>query len=240
MVLLPALAHTSWAGPRPGGTGGAAAAADTMRAAAPDTTRRAPAATPAASAPDTTRRAPAATPSTAAPDTVRRVPAAIPAAAAPDTTHRAPAAARADTARVRLKEKLFDEPRWVMARSLVIPGWGQFHNRAWIKAGVVAFSESYLVVRIVQDERALRDFNAQVNAARQAGDADAEQSAVDRYKTRLDRVVGREWLLAGLVTYALMDAYVDAHFVHFKFEFEHDPALPGGPPGGKIVLEKRF
>jgi hypothetical protein len=128
----------------------------------------------------------------------------------------------------------------VMARSLLIPGWGQFHNRAWFKAAAVAASESYLIVRIVQDDAALKSLNADVNAARESDDADAEQSAVDRYNTRLDRVVGREWLLAGLVTYALMDAYVDAHFVKFKFEFEHDPALPGGPPGAKVVLERKF
>src|SRR5262245_4436867 len=27
----------------------------------------------------------------------------------------------------------YDQPRWVMARSLVVPGWGQVHNHAWWK-----------------------------------------------------------------------------------------------------------
>jgi hypothetical protein len=147
---------------------------------------------------------------------------------------------RADSARVVKKTGLFDQPRFVMLRSLLVPGWGQLHNRAWIKAGAVAFGEVYLAVNIVQDGRDLETLNANVEAARLAGDLDAERVAVDQYNALLNTYVGRQWLLGALVVYALMDAYVDAHFVGFKVEFEHDPALPPGVTGARISVEKKF
>src|SRR4029079_3275775 len=39
----------------------------------------------------------------------------------------------------------YDAPVWVMARSAVFPGWGQAHNKAWFKAGLVAAAEGYLI-----------------------------------------------------------------------------------------------
>jgi hypothetical protein len=43
-------------------------------------------------------------------------------------------------------------------------------------------------------------------------------------------MVARQWLLAGVIVYALLDAYVDAHFRGFDIEFETDPALPEDAP----------
>ena len=53
---------------------------------------------------------------------------------------------------------------------------------------------------------------------------------IDQHNELLNHYVGRQWLMGALVTYALLDAYIDAHFRTFKAEFETDPALPGGPP----------
>jgi hypothetical protein len=66
----------------------------------------------------------------------------------------------------REPEKLsrFDQPHWVMLRSLVLPGWGQFHNKAWIKGTVVALVDGGMRVRLVRDERNLTDLNDQANA----------------------------------------------------------------------------
>lgn len=51
----------------------------------------------------------------------------------------------------------FDQPRWVMLRSLLVPGWGQAHNRAWLKAVVVAIGDGALRWRFVRDEMRLND-----------------------------------------------------------------------------------
>lgn len=123
-----------------------------------------------------------------------------------------------------------DQPRFVMARSLVVPGWGQFHNRAWIKAAAVAAGEGVLVARIVRDEADLREWRVRVDAAARDEDAEGYAKAASEYNATLDRLVGHQWLLGGVVAYALVDAYVDAHFRDFDIEFRSDPALPDGIP----------
>jgi hypothetical protein len=145
----------------------------------------------------------------------------------------------ADTTGER-KLGLFDEPRFVMARSLVLPGWGQAHNHAWFKAVGVATAEWYLIASLIHDNKALNDLNDAVNAANESGDIDAENEAIQRYNDRLDTYVSHQWWLGAVVIYALADAYVDAHFINFKFEFEHDRALRGHTTGVRLSMEKRF
>jgi hypothetical protein len=169
-------------------------------------------------------------------------------AAADSARAAAPAAAafgtRADSSRARLAaapERAFDAPGWVMMRSLAVPGWGQLHNGSWLKAVVVAGAEAALAAGIASDLRALDRLDAEVQTARGSADADAENAAVMAYNARLDRMVSRQWLLGGVVAYALLDAYVDAHFRNFRLEFEHDPALPGGrPPGARLFARWTF
>src|SRR6185436_8766217 len=113
-------------------------------------------------------------------------------------------------------------PRWVMLRSLVIPGWGQATNGAWLKAAGIAAGEVTLIARVVNDQQALSDLEADIQAAREAGDLEQETVAVAAYNDRLDASIRRQWFLGALIAYSLADAYVDAHFRHFKIEFERD------------------
>src|SRR5262245_56939566 len=41
----------------------------------------------------------------------------------------------------------FQQPRWVMMRSLVVPGWGQFYNKAWLKGIAIAGGEAALITQ---------------------------------------------------------------------------------------------
>ncbi len=225
----------------------------------------------------------------------------------PDTLSTAPASR--DTAGIetipRLRRTLprpgrLDQPRWVMLRSLLVPGWGQAHNGAWIKAAVVAVGDGTLRVRFFRDERRLGDLNGQatgtlvalesadrtlvaaqadvaaaeaelaaaeaempqnpsriaaaqaalasaqsvLNAASltRAGASDAYNSAVIAYNALLATSVNRRWLLGGVVLYALIDAYVDAHFKNFDINLQFDPALPGGTgvPGARLQIRWAF
>lgn len=123
------------------------------------------------------------------------------------------------------------QPRVVMLRSLLLPGWGQLHNRAWLKAAGVASAEVWLVAAILRDKRDLDALLEEVGAAQAAQDEAGYAEAANRYNARLDTYVGRQWLLGGVLAYALVDAYVDAHFRDFDIEFRNDPALPETPPG---------
>jgi hypothetical protein len=144
----------------------------------------------------------------------------------------------------------FDRPRWVMMRSLVVPGWGQFHNKAWIKGVAIAAGEVLLITRIVDDERGLDDLNAQVEDARAIYNQDPTQDnlaafnqSVESYNDLLEASTARRWWLGGLLAFSLIDAYIDAHFIDFDYQFEHDRALPEGKPAtgtAKLRVGFRF
>jgi hypothetical protein len=151
------------------------------------------------------------------------------------------AAADADTVRLRPRRGRFDAPRWVMLRSLAFPGWGQLHNGSWLKAAVLGGGEVWIIAGLVEDDRRARQLMAEADLAKLAGDNAGFNAAVDAYNSRLERFVSRQWLLGGMLAYALMDAYVDAHFRDFKVEFEYDRALRGGkPPSGQTRLSLRW
>ena len=147
----------------------------------------------------------------------------------------------ADTVRARTRRGRFETPRWVMLRSLAVPGWGQLHNGSWLKAAVLGGGEIWLLAGMVEDDRRIRQLRTEAELALAGGDDERYNTAVDAYNSRLERFVSRQWLLGGLLVYALMDAYVDAHFRDFKVEFEYDPALKGGkPPAGRTRLSLRW
>ena len=133
-----------------------------------------------------------------------------------------------------------DQPRWVMMRSLVLPGWGQLYNRSYVKASLVAGSEGWLIGALIADRNQLDKLQSAVNAAQAAHDNAAAQAAINAYNSRLDRFVSRQWLLAGVAVYALLDAYVDAHFKNFDIEFRSDTGPPGSPASGTRRLDLRW
>jgi uncharacterized protein DUF5683 len=160
----------------------------------------------------------------------------------PETTPAAAtAAAPADSSRIAVvndstaslapRIPLFEQPRMVMLRSLVLPGWGQLHNHAWLKAAGFAGVELWMGSNLLRDRSQLERINQLVADARAAHDNAGEAAAISEYNARLDRYIGRQWLLAGVLTYSLLDAYVDAHFRNFDVEFRKDPALPEGFDG---------
>ena len=147
----------------------------------------------------------------------------------------------ADTVRLRPPRGRFDTPRWVMLRSLAFPGWGQLHNGSWLKAAVLGGGEIWIIADLVEDDRRIRQLKAEADLAQAEGDNEGYNAAVDAYNSLLEHFVSRQWLLGGLLVYALMDAYVDAHFRDFKVEFEYDRALRGGKPQtGQTRLSLRW
>ena len=146
----------------------------------------------------------------------------------------------AQAARLAAPPRWSDQPRYVMLRSLVLPGWGQVHNRAYFKAGLVVAGESWLIVRLIGDRRDLDRLQQAATAAQSGGDPVQAQLAVNAYNDQLNRFVGRQWMFAGVVVYALLDAYVDAHFRNFDIEFRKDPALPGTLSPGPQRLDLRW
>ena len=132
----------------------------------------------------------------------------------------------------------FDQPRWVMLRSPAAPGWGQFHNHAWVKGVGVASAEIGLGLKLLDDKRTLNRLEDQVN---HVPSGELQDHLISDYNARLERYVSRQWLFAAVLTYAILDAYIDAHFRNFKIEFENDPALrKGEAPAARVRVSLRW
>jgi hypothetical protein len=136
----------------------------------------------------------------------------------------------------------FDAPRWVMFRSALVPGWGQLHNRAWIKAIGVSAGEVALAARILKDEKDLDRLSRAADAAQEANDEVAFDAAVTAYNELLTQSIGRRWFLGGVLAYALVDAYVDAHFTNFNVDFDTAwiPGESGAGFGARVRLGWSF
>lgn len=106
------------------------------------------------------------------------------------------------------RAKGFDAPVWVMTRSVLVPGWGQAHNRKWLKAALFAGAEGALVYGILEEDRLAKD-------ADEAGDFALGAAHRANKKDYL-------WWGAFVVLLSAGDAYVDAHLRGFRAEFRED------------------
>jgi hypothetical protein len=127
----------------------------------------------------------------------------------------------------------WEQPKYVMLRSLIIPGWGQFHNHAYFKAVGVAVTEGYLAYRLVQDSRDLDQLKQQ---AIETDDDALAELLIEQHNALLASYQTRQWVFGLVVVYALLDAYIDAHFRHFRAEFGPDPALPKGQKSSSLRI----
>ena len=91
----------------------------------------------------------------------------------------------------------FGEPRYVMMRSLLVPGWGQLYNRSWIKATLMAGIEGWLITGLVRDERQLTRLSREADDAQAVHDENAFNAAISAYNERLAQSINRRWLLGG-------------------------------------------
>lgn len=137
----------------------------------------------------------------------------------------------------------FDQPKWVMARSLAFPGWGQLHNGSWKKALLIGGVEVGFIAKLFDDKHTLNQELADISAAQAAGDAVREAALESDYNKRSDQFIGHQWFLGAVLAYSMLDAYIDAHFRNFHVGPNDDPALPPGErrsTGLRLSWQERF
>jgi hypothetical protein len=139
-----------------------------------------------------------------------------------------PGAGRDDTTRAAAPRPWHRRPRWIMLRSVAVPGWGQWANGRHVKAAVVAAGEGYLIWRAV-------DYGRQERAkGREARLAQAEPTRQAKLLERKRYYGSRRrdftWWSIFAAALSMGDAYVDAQLGAFDPEF-----VPQDGTGGFVL-----
>jgi len=112
-----------------------------------------------------------------------------------------------------------------MARSAVVPGWGQMYNHQPLKAALVVGAEGTLVAL------ALRELKLQNDAKQRSVDlaflGDSTGSALAEQEADIHRNRKISWIWWTLAAHLLSmaDAYVDAHLSTFDSDFGRQESL---------------
>ncbi|MCG3119956.1 MAG: hypothetical protein ALAOOOJD_02514 [bacterium] len=115
---------------------------------------------------------------------------------------------RKDSSAIRVQPKKAS-PRSVMLRSLLVPGWGQYYNRQYLKAAIAFGAEVGLVTTAIY-------WNSK---AKGASDRETKLFYQNNRNTA-------NWFLLGTVLFSMLDAYVDASLA----DFDESPDLSLTPP----------
>ena len=127
-----------------------------------------------------------------------------------------PEIAQTDSAKVKVfKSK---SPMGALLRSVALPGWGQFYNKKYIKAGLVLGVETtFLTLMIIEWER-MDDHKKFFDSMSQDHPDKSWES--EQYKFYQDRKNLFLWSTIATIFVSMFDAYVDAHLYDFDKEME--------------------
>lgn len=102
-------------------------------------------------------------------------------------------------------------PTLTLFKSVVFPGWGQFSNGKYVKAGLVFAVESYFIYKAVYYGQKASDWREKWNAAPD----DQKYLYFSKYADYRDTRNSFLWYTGLTVFLSMFDAYVDAHLANF-------------------------
>jgi hypothetical protein len=123
-------------------------------------------------------------------------------------------------------------------RSLVFPGWGQFYNESYIKAGLFATGAVTLISIIVWNHGKFIQASDKYDNL-QPTDALYNITYREREFYRDQRDVTGLWFL-GVYALAAIDAYVGAHLYDFDVSDKGVAVLPTVQPNGMFALSFQY
>lgn len=102
-------------------------------------------------------------------------------------------------------------PTLTMFKSVVFPGWGQFSNRKYVKAGAIFLIETYFIYKAIDYGKEASDWRTKWQEAPD----ELKNEYFDKYADNRDRRNTNLWYTALTVFLSMFDAYVDAHLRNF-------------------------
>jgi len=107
---------------------------------------------------------------------------------------------------------LTQNPTVALFKSMVIPGWGQWGNRKYVKAILFAGVDAWLIASAINYGRKASDFYDKYQAAT---DVTVRNAYYDDYTNRRSSRNKYTWFAVIVSFVSMFDAYVDAHLSGF-------------------------
>ena len=105
-----------------------------------------------------------------------------------------------------------NSPTLTLFKSVIFPGWGQYSNRKYLKAGLVFAVESYFIYRAVDNAQKASDWRHRWKAETQSN---LRAKYFRKYTSYRDSRNSNLWTTAAVIFISMFDAYVDAHLRDF-------------------------
>ncbi|HPC12215.1 MAG TPA: DUF5683 domain-containing protein [candidate division Zixibacteria bacterium] len=113
---------------------------------------------------------------------------------------------------VDLERRLSQNPMVALFKSMLVPGWGQFGNGAYVKAILFFGLDAWLVSSAIDHGRKASDY---FDSYQSAADVTDRNLWYDRYDDERSRRNKYTWFAVIVSFVSMFDAYVDAHFSGF-------------------------
>jgi hypothetical protein len=103
-------------------------------------------------------------------------------------------------------------PTGALLRSAIIPGWGQFYNKKYIKTVIYGGVETYLIYNV---QKFWRKMDKHQKNFQNSDDPVYKSQEFSLYENNLDKRNLHIWLTSLTIFISMFDAYVDAHLADF-------------------------
>lgn len=119
------------------------------------------------------------------------------------------------TDKTNLEKHLIQAPTTALFKSMVVPGWGQWGNKKYIKAIIFASFDTWMIARAIHYKKTARDLFDQFESA---SDVSTRNYYYDLYSHQRDQRNKYTWFAVITSFFSMFDAYVDAHLSGYPSE----------------------
>ena len=122
---------------------------------------------------------------------------------------------------LNLEEHLYQNPTGALFKSMLVPGWGQYGNHRYVKAGVIVGLQAWFISSAVHYGLQASDARDRYESATEVYDRNVWHDYLDNKRKNRNKFI---WF-AGIVTFlSMFDAYVDAHLSGSPLEQRYEQA----------------
>ncbi|MFQ5453053.1 MAG: DUF5683 domain-containing protein [Candidatus Zixiibacteriota bacterium] len=137
---------------------------------------------------------------------------------------------------INLEKRLYQNPTMALFKSMLVPGWGQFGNRKYVKAGILLAFDIWFISSAVNNGQKASDFRDQYQNAVEISDRNELYGKFLEYKDQRNKFT---WYAVITSFVSMFDAYVDAHLSGYPKQERGDKISMDIIPSGEDGIQTR-